>query len=297
MSAPRCGVVGLGNMGSGIAANLHKAGLLAAVWDTNPSAVARLADSQDSASCDGVALATCDILLLVVPGSKQIGALLDDGTLGLAKRGACKAGSILLDLTTSKPDDTLALAKRAEALGYSYVDAGMSGGAAGAANGQLALMVGADGAVFETLQPVFSAIASQVFHLGPVGTGHTMKLVHNMICHTIFLATSEGCRAAEKAGIALEDCLAVLNAGNARSFISERRLPDHVASGTFDGRSQTSNLAKDMAMARALFDKLGQASPYVQLSDGLLEAALQNQLGEEDFTRLYQHYDALADQD
>lgn len=291
MTAPRCGVAGLGNMGSGIAANLHKAGLLTAAWDADQQATQRL--NLDGANVPGKeALCDCDILLLVVPGSKQIGALLHDGTLS-----ACKAGSILLDLTTSMPEDTLKLATRAKDMGYSYVDAGMSGGAAGAQNGQLTLMVGAEKPVFETLQPVFSAIASQVFHLGPVGSGHTMKLVHNMICHTIFLATSEGCRAAEKAGIALEDCLAVLNAGNARSFISERRLPDHVASGTFDGRSQTSNLAKDMAMARALFAELGQPSPYVTLSDGLLEAALQSQLGEDDFTRLYQHYDALADQD
>lgn len=289
MTSLRCGVVGLGNMGSGIAANLHKAGVLAAAWDADQQALKRL--NLDGASVPGKeALGDCDVVLLVVPGSKQITALLDDGTLATGKIGA-----VLLDLTTSMPEDTLKLAARAKDMGYSYVDAGMSGGAAGAQNGQLTLMIGADKLVFESLNPVMDIIASKVFHLGPIGSGHTMKLVHNMICHTIFLATSEGCRAAQKAGISLESCLAVLNAGNARSFISERRLPDHVASGTFDGRSQAANLAKDLAMASTLFAKLGQPSPYVSLTDALLDAALEAGLGDEDFTRLYQHYDQLAD--
>lgn len=286
---PRCGVVGLGNMGSGIAANLHKAGLLAAAWDTDPETLQRL--NLDGARLPGKeALSACDVVLLVVPGSKQIETLLDDGALATGS-----AGAVLLDLTTSMPEDTLKLATRAKDMGYSYVDAGMSGGAAGAQNGQLTLMVGAEKPVFESLKPVMDVIASKVFLLGPVGSGHTMKLVHNMICHTIFLATSEGCLAAQKAGIPLESCLAVLNAGNARSFISERRLPDHVASGTFDGRSQAANLAKDLAMASTLFAKLGQPSPYVSLTDALLDAALEAGLGDEDFTRLYQHYDQLAD--
>ena len=55
-----------------------------------------------------------------------------------------------------------------------------------------------------------------------------MKLIHNMICHTIFLATSEGCRLAERLGISLETAIAVINSGNARSFVSEQRFPDHV---------------------------------------------------------------------
>lgn len=286
----RCGVVGLGQMGRGIATNLQKAGLLWAAWDIDPEATRRLAG--DYAVRGDQDLTACDVILLVVPGSSQIATLLDDGILSNRQKPC-----ILVDLTTSMPEDSLVLAARAQALGYSYVDAGMSGGAVGADAGRLTLMVGAQPSVFGALKPVFDAIAAKVFPMGPVGTGHTMKLVHNMICHTIFLATSEGCHAAEKAGIALEDCLAVLNAGNARSFISERRLPDHVASGTFDGRSQTSNLAKDMAMAHALFAKLGQPSPYVELSDDLLKTAMDGGLGEEDFTRLYQHYDSLTEPD
>ena len=97
--------------------------------------------------------------------------------------------------------------------------------------------------------PCSERIASNVIHVGETGAGHAMKLIHNMICHTIFLATSEGCRLAERLGIPLETAIAVINSGNARSFVSEQRFPDHIISRTFDGRSTTANLAKDLGMA------------------------------------------------
>jgi 3-hydroxyisobutyrate dehydrogenase len=170
----------------------------------------------------------------------------------------------------------------------------MTGGAAAATAGSLTLMIGGGAAALDRARPVLDAIAARLFHVGPSGAGHTMKLVHNMICHTIFLATAEGCRAAERAGIPLARAVEVLNAGNARSFVSERRFPDHVISGTFDGRSHVGNLAKDLAMAAALFHGLGQPSAYVTLTSDLLTDAMRLGLGAEDFTRLYLEYDRLA---
>ena len=114
-----------------------------------------------------------------------------------------------------------------------------------------------------------------------------------MICHTIFLATSEGCRLAERLGISLETAIAVINSGNARSFVSERRFPDHVVSRTFDGRSRMANLAKDLGMAADLARQAGQPSPYSALAADILERAMQQGLGEQDFTTLYQHLEQI----
>ena len=126
----------------------------------------------------------------------------------------------------------------------------MTGGAKAADAGRLTLMAGGAAAVVDACRPLLGAIAGKVFHVGETGAGHAMKLIHNMICHTIFLATSEGCRLAERLGIPLETAIAVINSGNARSFVSEKRFPDHVISRTFDGRSRTANLAKDLAWPR-----------------------------------------------
>lgn len=281
-----CGVVGLGNMGRGIAENLDKAGLLTAVWDAHPPTLSACPIG-DGVARRGEAVGECAVILVVVPGSREIADLFDDGLL------EGPPGRILVDLTTSAPEDTQRLAARAEAAGVSYLDAGMTGGAAGATSCKLTLMVGGEEAVLAHARPVLERIAARIVHLGPCGAGHAMKLVHNMVCHTIFLATAEGCRAAERAGVPLERAVEVLNAGNARSFVSEQRFPDHIVSGSFDGRSHVGNLAKDLAMAVDFFAGVGQPAPYTGLSAELLDTARRLGMAEEDFTRLYPEYDRL----
>ncbi|WP_405404402.1 NAD(P)-dependent oxidoreductase [Paracoccus sp. Ld10] len=284
-TGPRCGVVGLGNMGSGIAATLRDAGLLGAVCDSHATTLGAFGDMAHGIE----AVAGCDVILLVVPGTAQIAGLFDAGLL----QGP--PGRVLIDMTTSDPVATQAMAARAADGGVAYLDAGMSGGAAGAQAGRLTLMIGGPADALNRANTALTCIASQIFHVGPIGAGHTMKLVHNMICHTIFLATAEGCRAAERAGISLDRAVAVLNAGNACSFVSERRFPDHIISETFDGRSVTANLAKDLAMAHTLFDNLGQPSAYVGLTAALLAQGEGLDLMAQDFTRLYPAYDTLVD--
>ncbi|MCY3874183.1 MAG: NAD-binding protein [Rhodobacteraceae bacterium] len=91
-------------------------------------------------------------------------------------------------------------------------------------------MIGGDPDVLDRSRPVPEACAGKLSHLGPSGAGHTMKVVHNLITHTNFLACSGAGHLAEAAGIDLSDMIRLFNAGNARSFISERRFPDHILS-------------------------------------------------------------------
>jgi 3-hydroxyisobutyrate dehydrogenase len=171
----------------------------------------------------------------------------------------------------------------------------MTGGAAGADAGTLTLMAGGDGEVIERARPVLQTIAQRIFHVGPSGAGHALKLVHNMILHSVFLATCEGCRVAERAGIDLERAIEVFNAGNARSFITEIRFPRHILSGRFDGRSTVSNLAKDLGMAARFAEETGVPARYGPLTSALLDQAIENGMGGEDFTRLYQRIDELLE--
>lgn len=285
--SPPAGLLGLGNMGRGLAGVLSRAGLLAAAWDVSEAARAAL---PPEVAASPEAVARCKVILLAVPGSAQIAEFLDraDGPLTDAE------GRVLVDLTTSHPTTTRALAERAAAAGAHYLDAGMTGGAAAAAEGRLTLMLGGSEDGLATARPVLNAIAARIFPLGPSGAGHAMKLAHNMICHTVFLATVEGVRAAARAGIPPDRAVEVLNVGNARSFISERRFPDHILTGSFDGRSPVANLAKDLAMAADLFEDLGQPAPYAQLTARLLAEARKDGHAEEDFTRLWEHYDRIA---
>jgi 3-hydroxyisobutyrate dehydrogenase len=287
------GVIGLGQMGRGIAANLDRAGLLRAVFDIDPEACERAGLAADVVWLPPSEIGNaCDTVLFVVPASPQIEACLSGPDGLLTPRDDRQ---VLVDLTTSYPADTLRLARMAEQAGRAYLDCGMTGGAAGADAGTLTLMAGGDGEVVECARPVLETIASRICHVGASGAGHALKLVHNMVLHSVFLATCEGCRVAEHAGIDLDKAIEVFNAGNARSFITEIRFPRHILSGTFDGRSTVSNLAKDLGMATRFAREIGAPARYGPLTSALLDKAVENGMGREDFTRLYQRIDELLE--
>jgi 3-hydroxyisobutyrate dehydrogenase len=292
IAAPRSvGIVGLGQMGRGIAANLDRAGLLRAAFDINPKAFGGSGLSDDVSHLVPSEIGkSCATVLFVVPASPQIEACLSgpDGLLSQANDG-----QVLVDLTTSYPADTLRLSTAAARAGRTYVDCGMTGGAAGADAGTLTLMAGGDVEAVERVRPLLKKIASRIFHVGPSGAGHSLKLVHNMVLHTVFLATCEGCRIAERAGIDLGTAIEVFNAGNARSFVTEVRFPKHILSGTFDGRSTVSNLAKDLGMAARFAREMDAPALYGPLTAGLLQKAVEDGMGGEDFTLLYRRIEEL----
>lgn len=283
------GVIGLGNMGRGIAKNIAQAGHDLLAWDVDEdvrapySATGRIATPAEMA-------AQADVVIFVVPGSVQIEAMLPE------MLDAAHPNLILWDFTTSDPVFTKRLAVQADEAGVPYMDAGMTGGGAkGAEEGTMTLMIGGAQEVFERSRPVLEACAQELIYLGPSGSGHTMKVVHNLITHTNFLACSEAGRLAEAAGIDLADMIRVFNAGNARSFISERRFPDHILSGTWDGRSRIFNLRKDVGMAVALAKDLGSPMRIGHQTLAWLEAAVDAGMAEEDFTRLYPALEQLTD--
>ncbi|MGJ8595014.1 NAD(P)-dependent oxidoreductase [Sulfitobacter sp.] len=283
------GVIGLGNMGRGIAKNIAKGGHRLLVWDAIEEARTAFFDVGTIAAPADMA-AQADVIIFVVPGSDQIESILADIL------GAAKPGLILWDFTTSDPTRTKGLAVQANAVGAGYMDAGMTGGGAkGADDGTMTLMIGGPKELFEKSKPVLTSCAGELIYLGPSGAGHTMKVVHNLITHTNFLACSEAGQLAEAAGIDLADMIKVFNAGNARSFISERRFPDHILSETWDGRSRVFNLHKDVGMAVALSKEVGSPMRIGHQTLAWLEAAVEAGMEEEDFTRLYPALGDLAD--
>jgi 3-hydroxyisobutyrate dehydrogenase len=281
-------VIGLGNMGRGIARNLDRAARLAAAWDIAETARTGADLSSAVADVPPSQFGRLKFILFVVPGSAEIDAMLP------ALLARPHDGETLIDLTTSHPAKTKALAEKARASGRNYVDCGMSGGAAGADSGRMALMVGGGNNAVAACKPIFDAIAGTITHVGGSGAGHAIKLLHNMVCHTNFMVVAEAGRLAERAGIPLETAIRVFNAGNARSYISEQRFPNHILSGKFDGRSTVSNLAKDLTMADAFASEFGKANAYTALTAQLLAKAMEKGLGGVDFTKLYDEYEALV---
>ena len=282
------GVVGVGNMGSGIARNLIGAGFRTAVWDL--SVKARDAVSPDAPAMPPPEMAAQGaVMFYAVPASPDI-----EDRLGEIL-AASTSGATIYDLTTSFPDDTKRLAARAAAAGVPYLDAAMSGGAGGAEAGTLTLMIGGDEDAFGRTSHYLDAFARNVFFLGGSGAGHAMKLVHNMVCHTNFLAVCEAGRLCEAAGLQLEDMIRVFNVSNARSYISEARFPNHILSETWDGRSRVHNLRKDLDMAVRLARSVGADRTLASDTLAFLEAAAALGMADEDFTLLYRDFDRIRE--
>lgn len=235
--------------------------------------------------------AMASVVFFVVPASPEINELLK-GKTGMLANAHDKL--VLYDLTTSDPTYTKKLARRTAKKGIAYLDAGMSGGGAGAVAGTLSLMVGGDRAAFKRTRKFLEPFTDNVFYLGDSGAGHTMKLIHNMVVHTIFLATCEGGKMAERAGIKLEDMIDVFNVSNARSYISEFRFPKHIVSKKWDGASRVYNLHKDLGMAVDMGRKLKSKISLGEDTFAFLGKAIDRGMQDQDFTLLYRDFEKIV---
>ena len=281
------GLIGLGAMGTGISASMSRAGLEFHVHDNDQTKLEEIRKSPLIKISSAKDIVTkCDSILLCVPSSVQIEQILSTVSP--------KAGSTLVDLTSSDPRKTASRAyKLLKEKKVNQLDAAMSGGARGAAAGTLTLMVGGDSAVLDKQRGILSTFADRIFHIGDAGKGQLMKLFHNAVCHGNFLLLSEICIKGEQNGLNLEQMIEVFNCSNARSFISERRFPDHILSGTFDGKSTPSNLKKDLNLLDDLLQSNGDET-YLSHSLRLLNK-LDPLYENDDFMLIYPQLKELLD--
>ncbi len=280
MAGSHIGLIGLGAMGTGIAKSIARAGISLSVNDSDDARLNSINNTpllhKDTSE---TIITECDLILFCVPSATQIDQLLSGSSL--------KSGSCVIDLTSSDPRITQKRAVRLLAENNAHqLDAAMSGGAKGAAAGTLTLMVGGDKQILENHKEVLSSFANQIFYIGEAGKGQLMKLFHNAVCHGNFLLLSEICIKGEHYGLDLAQMIEVFNCSNARSYISEKRFPDHILSGTFDGRSTPSNLKKDLSLLDDLLKIDGVEESYLSHSLRLLNM-LDTKFENDDFMLIY----------
>ncbi len=289
---PSVSVIGIGQMGLGIANNIQNAGYLNSIFEINTSLLNQLENDNDViVNNPKLGLISSNILIFVVPSTQQIRDFLFSGDW----IDNIEENTIIIDLTTSNPDETKKLSKELSKRKINYIDCGMTGGAQGAEKGTLTLMMGGKKNIIKSVTPVLESFANRLIHVGIVGSGHALKLIHNMVTHTIFLATVEGVIGAKKLGIDPEVVIDVFNSGNARSFISESRFPNHILSEKWDARSRVSNLFKDLSMVTNLLNDNEIVCPYGELTTDILKNAVSEGLADVDFSLLYNEYEKLID--
>jgi len=286
------GVIGLGNMGQGIANNLIKNKVPLLVWDSSAAARKQFENKRGATIAKPSEMASlCPAIFFIVPASPQIKQCLKgkDGIIAHARKGL-----ILCDFTSSDPVVTKKIAADLKKSGIEFIDTAMSGGGAvGAAEGTISLLVGGNEKILKKVQKYLKMISKRIFYMGPIGAGQTMKLISNMVLHTTFIAACEGSRMAEKSGIPLEKAIDVFNAGNARCYVTEARFPNHILSKKWDARSTVYNLDKDVGMAVKLAGKLGVKATVSKNASRFLNKAIKNGMAQKDFSLLYRDFDKL----
>jgi 3-hydroxyisobutyrate dehydrogenase-like beta-hydroxyacid dehydrogenase len=217
----------------------------------------------------------CEVISVVVLTDAQVRAVVNELLL------EATPGTVIAIHSTIDTDTAPALAATAAQRGVHILDAPVSGGAIGAADGRLAVMVGGERSAYETAKPVFQHWAELVLHVGPAGAGTQCKLARNLLTFAGFAAAAEANRLAEAAGIDLRKLAAVVRQSDAVTggpgAVMVRASTEPL--GPDDGLRQifehTRGLAeKDLALALAMGEQLGVDLPFAALALQTLAAGL-----------------------
>ena len=218
VAGQRVGFIGLGRMGNPMATHLARAEALLTVYDLSTEAVGSL-EREGAAPADSPAAVgrAAEVVFVMLPAELTEAVIAGPGGIldGIAP------GGVVVDSGNSNPSVSRRLAATCAARGVGFLDAGASGGPAGAAAGTLAIMVGGDRDTYERCLPYFQCFGREVAYMGPSGSGHLAKIVNNMIVGMTAAVVSEALAFAEANGLAMPDLTRVIATGAARSWILE----------------------------------------------------------------------------
>lgn len=257
---PTIGFIGLGFMGHGMARNIRKAGYEMQVkGNRNRAPVDSLLGMGAAEAASPRAMAeACDIIFLCLSNSPQVEAVIrgEDGILASGKTGL-----IVVDTTTSNPVSTMALAADLEAAGMTLVDAPLGRTPVEAEAGTLDAMVGADDATFEVVRPVIDCWAGTITHLGPVGSGHKMKLVMNFLSLGYASLYAEAFTMAAKVGLSPQAVRGIIGGSRMGCGFFETFTKGMVDRDRDAHKFSIDNASKDIGYVAAMAMDAGMANP------------------------------------
>jgi 3-hydroxyisobutyrate dehydrogenase len=265
------GFIGVGAMGSSVASRLLGHELL--VSDRNPDAAAGLVAEGARLATIGEIAASCETIFLCLPGPPQVVDLLF-GSDGLAPR--LSAGTTIIDITTGTPTADAEIQSLLNERGVAYVDCPIAGGVRRAREGTALLMVGADPATFVKVEAILHEVTDDVMHVGPVGAGHAMKLVNNLLNACNRFAALETIRLGVAAGVPQDLVVEVINKGSGRNYTTENTYPQLLSGSAYKPQGFAIDLMlKDVRLANEMADALGHDTPIGTLAQQFIEEAIE----------------------
>ena len=275
------GFIGVGRMGLPMAGHLIDAGHELVVYDARPAAVDPLLDRGAMLADSPRAVAeAAEIVITIVPSSREVEAVVTDLLPALGPL------HLLVEMTTADPSVTRRLAAQVEERGARFIDAPVSGGVKGAVEGTLAIMAGGEVADVERARPLLERMGKRIFHVGPVSTGHAMKLVNNITSAACLAATAEAIAVATRAGIDPARAVEIIAASSGRSNASDWKFPQFILPGRFDAGFAIALMTKDVNGFARLAEELGFDAPVCAAATEYFRRALAAGLGDADHTAI-----------
>jgi 3-hydroxyisobutyrate dehydrogenase len=280
MNKPRIGFIGIGVMGSPMAGHLAEAGYALAIHDIDRAKADALA-----AEHKGIVVADTpqaigemsDIVITMLPSGAYVREVAR-GNSGLIT--GLHTGGLLLDTSSSEPWLTVETAKALADAGIDMVDAPVSGAQIGAQTAQLVFMVGGEKEPVSRVMPLLQVMGKKVFHLGPIGAGHAMKCINNLITAMTFMATTEGLTIGKQSGLDPSIMIDVLNLSTGMSWISQTHFKQRIINRKFDDPFKLELMVKDIGIAMELAKRNGLPAQLSALGHELWKtAALHSEKG------------------
>jgi len=247
----RIGLVGCGNMGSGMATQLLKNDCQLICYDSDSVALNKVQKKGARAAADYMELVEhAEIIILSLPNAQVVEAVMHEISL------AVRPKTIILDTSTSEPTTSQTMSALGDAHSFSFIDGPVSGGPAAASAGTMTMLLGGSTEAISRLQPVLDILTAKSVIVGGSGAGHATKIANNMLCAANLVLVAEALRLGESAGVAAHALLEGINAGSGRSGVSEVNFPKWILNNTFDSGFTMGLMRKDVGLAVELARKL-----------------------------------------
>ncbi|KID27875.1 beta-hydroxyacid dehydrogenase, 3-hydroxyisobutyrate dehydrogenase [Prauserella sp. Am3] len=286
MSTP-IGFAGVGRMGGRLAARLAGDGCQVHAYDPDASALAALAEHGIATHATLAELTgAVDVIVLSLPGPSHVTSVASE-IAGAPGTG----GMTVIDTSTCGLEASRSAARTLAEAGIGFIDAPVSGGISKAADGTLAVMVGASDELFAKHEKILREIGSQLFHVGPdAGHGQVMKVVNNILSHGALALTSEAVTVATRAGVDIETAIATLNAGSGRNSATQDKFPRSVIPEKYNFGFTIRGSVKDSGLYLDSAKELGVDSVVGAAVVDAWRRAVDAGWGDEDFTAIYAMY-------
>jgi 3-hydroxyisobutyrate dehydrogenase len=278
----RTGFVGLGAMGTHMARNLHRAGLLAGVWNRSAAKATALASELKvpaPATLPELA-AACDAVVSCVSADADV------LNVTRAMAPALKQGALVLDCSTVGADTARQAAELLAPQRVDFLDCPVSGGVEGARDATLAIMVGGGLSAFERAQPILKALGRTIAHFGPTGSGQAAKATNQIMCAGIIEAVAEAMAFAHAQGLPLDKLIDTLGKGAGSSWYFVHRAPN-MARGAYPAGFRVRLHAKDLGICHDMAARFGVALPVVERMLGEYAELVARGYGDEDISATY----------